>query len=397
MHWLVLLFLVKLVAGAAYGYLFTKLPNYAQNADTWRLFFAGVSEKQWLLQNPGAWLADIYTPRYSDDAGMLATQNSLLNDLKDVLVVKCIAIFNLLSGSRYYVNLIFFNYLFLFGQVALAIVWSKVFKLQHAGIMLIAVCLWPSVLFWSSGFHRDGMLLHFLGWASWLCWNIWQAKRVTLLQVLTLAICLLFILLFRNYVAVFFIGAASVAFVVHRFSMHAKKIVVVGLVLALVALLALSKLDAQFSLPTLLAERQSSFLALEGQSKMEPLPLNDSWVSLAGLLPQAVLRATMVPPIAAPFRISDLPFSLENVLWMLSILPAIFYTKNKMTSPEVNAWISFTMLLVAFTLIITGYTIPFATAIIRYKSLMWPFITPWVVYWWYCKGQQWMPAVKSKK
>jgi hypothetical protein len=169
MHWILMLFLIKLAAGAAYGFLFTKLPNYAQNADTWRLFFAGITEKEWLLNDPGGWLADVYTPRYAEDGGLLATQNSLLNDLKDVVVVKFIALCNLLSGSRYYVNLIFFNYLCLFGQVALAIVWSKVFKMSHAGVMLVAVCLWPSVLFWSSGFHRDGILLHFLGWASWLC------------------------------------------------------------------------------------------------------------------------------------------------------------------------------------------------------------------------------------
>ena len=85
--WLVGLYLLKVAAGIAYGYFFTRLPNYTQNADTWRMFFAGVAEKQWLLQNPAAWLADVYTPRYAADTGLLGTENSLLNDVKDVALI----------------------------------------------------------------------------------------------------------------------------------------------------------------------------------------------------------------------------------------------------------------------------------------------------------------------
>jgi hypothetical protein len=395
MHWILLLFLVKLAAGAVYGYLFTKLPNYAQNADTWRLFIVGIAEKDWLMQDPGAWLADIYTPRYEQDAGMLATQNSLLNDLKDVLVVKFISLCNILSGNRYYVNLIFFNSLFLYGQVALAVIWSKLLKLPHAGVMLVAVCLWPSVLFWSSGFHRDGMLLHFLGGASWFIWNMWQAQKVKPLQILGLLICLLFIFLFRNYVALFFVGAAMVAFVVNRYVQASKKIMLASVGLAVCFLIIISSLKESYSLPAILVERQSSFLQLEGQSKLAPLPLDNSWWTMVKLLPKAVVRATLVPPVLAPFKLSDLPFALENVFWVISIFPAIFFIRKKRFAAHEIAWICCCFLLCLSTLLITGYTIPFATAIVRYKSLLWPFMAPLVVYFWYSKGKQWMPFLRS--
>ncbi|HSC53514.1 MAG TPA: hypothetical protein VLC98_07840 [Phnomibacter sp.] len=394
MHWLVGLFLIKIIASAAYGFLFTRLPGYATNADTWRFFFAAVEEKQWLLQKPVSWLADIYTPRYAQDAGMLGTHNSLLNDLKDVLVVKLMTICNVLSGDRYYVNLIFFNYLFLFGQVALALVWTKIFQLKNAGLMLVAVCLWPSVLFWSSGFHRDGILVHCIGWACWICYTIWETKRVLLRQVLLLGICLGFIFLFRNYIALLLAGALLVGFAVNRWRSHAVMITSGSIALAIVGLLLMGAINRAYSLPAVLAQRQAEFLLLEGVSKIPSILLDGTWLQWAGQLPRAVAHAILVPPAFGPFKLKDLPFIFENLLWLVSIIPACMFLKKYTGSAAVVAFLATAMLLSVAVLCIIGYTIPFVLAIVRYKTLLWPFMAPAVVYWLYHKLRQWVPVLR---
>jgi hypothetical protein len=173
------LFAAKLLAGAAYGYLLSQWHHHEVRADTWRYFLLSLEEKEWLLRDPARFFADLFLPRYTHDSGITGTQGSLLNDLKEMLVIKLMAICNLLTGSRYYVNLIFFNYLTLFGQVALAALWAKAFRLSRARWLVAFSLLWPSVLFWSSGFHRDGLILHCIGWICWLTWRIWKKENIS--------------------------------------------------------------------------------------------------------------------------------------------------------------------------------------------------------------------------
>jgi hypothetical protein len=80
------LFIIKIGAGVIYGWFFTRFPHYETLSDTWRFYFGGVEEKIWLLKDPVGFFADLITPRYEQDGGALATQNSLLNDVKDLLI-----------------------------------------------------------------------------------------------------------------------------------------------------------------------------------------------------------------------------------------------------------------------------------------------------------------------
>ncbi|HEX8357413.1 MAG TPA: hypothetical protein VF610_08385, partial [Segetibacter sp.] len=115
---LIALFLIKIAAGFAYAKFF-KLPQYYPGADTWRFYRQSLIETEWLLQKPSFFFKDLFTHGYGSAGNLFSGENSYWNDLKSNMLVKLIAITNVLTNSNYYAAIIFFNFLFLFGLVAL--------------------------------------------------------------------------------------------------------------------------------------------------------------------------------------------------------------------------------------------------------------------------------------
>lgn len=374
--WLVGLYLLKVAAGIAYGYFFTRLPNYTQNADTWRMFFAGVAEKQWLLQDPAAWLADVYTPRYAADTGLLGTENSLLNDVKDVLLVKLISVLNVLSNDSYNSNLLFYNYAVFMGQAALALCWKNVLQQKNAGWLLILIVCWPSTLFWCSGFHRDGLILLGLGVFAWKAWQETQQPKLTNKIWMLIAIALVFFL--RNYVAVFAVAAVVLYWLFTKWP--AKRWPM--LVAFVVGFMAFALVSGN-AIPQTIAQRQQAFAQLQGGSQMAALALDGNWWSLLQQWPSAMLRGILTPPLNLRWAWNDLPFAAENIFFVLAVIAAFFFIfKRKVgafTQPQ-QTWFIAVLVIVLPILLLIGYTIPFATAIVRYKSILWPILLPPVMY-----------------
>lgn len=374
--WLVGLYLLKVAAGVAYGYFFTRLPNYTQNADTWRLFFAGVAEKQWLLQDPAAWLADVYTPRYATDTGLLGTENSLLNDVKDVLLVKLISLLNLLTNDTYNCNLLFFNYAVYMGQAALALCWKQVLQPKNAGWLLILIVCWPSTLFWCSGFHRDGLILLGLGVFAWKAWQATQ--QPTLANKIWMLIAIVFLFFLRNYVAVFSVLAAICFWLFSKWPTKRWSMLV-----AFIVGFAAFALVSGSAIPQALMQRQQAFAQLQGGSQMDALALDGSWWGLLSQWPSAMVRAMLTPPLNLRWAWNDLPFAAENIVFVLAVVSALtLLVKRKVGgfSPAQLSWIIAAVFVVLPILLLIGYSIPFATAIVRYKSILWPLLLPPVMH-----------------
>lgn len=378
---MVLLLVTKVIAGVGYAWLFSRSAEYQNQVDTWRYFYQSLPETKWLLSDPAGFFADIITPRYEQDGGMLATQNSLLNDLKEVLVIKFMAICNVFSGGRYYVNLIFFNYLVLFGIAGIGLLWARFFRVERPGLMVAAIALWPSVLFWSSGFHRDGLLLLCLGGVLWQAWRVSVGPKWT--NLLGLFISFSFLFLLRNYLALFVAMGMLLAAIMYYRPRQARWLLPAAFVFSLMVLVAVGLLHPEYSLPHLLARRQQEFLGLQGGSLVSPLPLDDGWVSLFRSLPEALRRAFAAPLPGSGLKATEWLSALENTAWLLCLLPSVWWCSQRVTTASQKAWTVLAVFLVVSIGVITGLTIPFVGAIARYKSIIWPLMAPPVVYWGY--------------
>lgn len=379
LSWRWALLALKAGAAAAYGWLFTYLPDYQATADTWRFHYAALTETEWLLSDPLAWLADLYTPRYAHDGGLLATQNSFANDLKDLLFLKFLSLLNLLSGGRYYLNCLLFSFLTFFGIVALARCWQPVLRLASPLYPLLAIMLWPSVLFWTSGLHRDGLLLHATGIAGWMGWRLVQHRgRLAgawcwlLLHVAVLAMV-------RAYVLPMAVMGLSTAIGWWKLPPNRRWWLAAGVAVMLLAMALLPLLVSKQSLAMIIWHRQQAFEVLAARSELVPLALNGTWASIAHQFPTALSRALAMPPLNVPFRLTDIPFAFENLLLLALLWPAL-RAQRRLDNLALTAWVLGSSIAVLLIWLLSAYTVPVGMAVVRYKSIWWPFITPWLLW-----------------
>src|SRR5690606_31139802 len=105
---------VKILMGIAYGYLFL---HFYGGDDTWKLHSQSLEETRLLLNDPGQFFMNEFTP-----LAAIRNGNSLqeiivlyLNDLEYAMLVKLLAICNLFSQGNYYINSALFNLVVFWG------------------------------------------------------------------------------------------------------------------------------------------------------------------------------------------------------------------------------------------------------------------------------------------
>src|SRR5687767_1015826 len=160
-------FAVKVLMGLLYGYIFL---NFYNGDDTWKFLRQSLAETELLLNNPRVFFTNEFTP-----ANALATGKNIgeaiaiyLNELQYVLLVKSMAIMNLVTHGNYYVNVILFNVIVFFGHYWLFKALAGLFPAKKQLYFLIIFFFLPAV-FWLSGIRVDGLLFFFL---SLLLYNL---------------------------------------------------------------------------------------------------------------------------------------------------------------------------------------------------------------------------------
>src|SRR5205809_2902172 len=111
-----LAFLVKIAAGCFYGYFFL---HYYGGDDTWLYHNEGLKEFALLKSHPVQFfISDIIPNGYKTNQllTIFNSSDSFAKDLELTLLFKLLGIFDMLSGGRYYVNVIFYDALVFWGS-----------------------------------------------------------------------------------------------------------------------------------------------------------------------------------------------------------------------------------------------------------------------------------------
>lgn len=367
------IFLVKIVAGVAYG-LFYKLPKYYEGADTWRFYRLSLHEKEWLLNDPVAFTKDLFLYGYDKTGNLFAGENSYWNDLKSNVPVKLMACMNVITNNSYYANIIVFNFLFLIGLVALFKLFNNIYPgkkwLVVAGIFLL-----PSTLFWCSGIHKDGLILSALGLLTYNFYYLLRREGSLWKQVLTIAVCFIFIFPLRNYVALALLPALLCWALSYRSKNKTTLIFASVYLCGIVLFFAASSLHPAFDFPQFITSKQAEFVALDGGSEIHFQPLQPTLVSFIKFFPSALDMALFRPHITELKSYSFLPAIAEIFLLVTLVVLFLFFRGRDNNTQK--PFIFYCIFLSVSLLIIAGYTITFSGAIVRYRSLVLPFlITP---------------------
>ncbi|HTC01506.1 MAG TPA: hypothetical protein VK705_12570 [Ferruginibacter sp.] len=371
---LISIFLLKVALGMANAWL---IFHYTHGGDTWEYHTEGLKEYHLLFIDPKEYLLNIFHSGYQTGySGLFSSVNSYWNDLKENLIVKLLSVFDIFSGGYYYTNVIFFNFIVLFGNVALYRVFVEVYKGKE-NILLISCFLLPSFLLFTSSIHKEGLILLALGITIYIIYNSLNRKRISITGIVSVLFCLLYIFLQRNFVLIALLPALLAWILADSKQYHPLKTFVIVYGIGVIIFFVAGMISPKLNLPYHVAQKQLAFLALKNAHSAIPVDtLQPTFVSFVHNSLQAFNHGAMRPYIAdggaAPFLY---PFAIEIILYQLLLVIFVFYQKrNDSLSLNDRSFILFGVFFSLSLIMIIGYTIPIIGAIIRYRSIYFPFI-----------------------
>lgn len=368
---LIIIFLLKVMAGIFYGWIGLYYGNLAQMSDTWMYHFMGRDEYKLLQQQPHEYLINLFHNTY--EAGytrFFAGSNSYWNDLKSNAFIKLLSVFNIFSFGNYYVNVIFFSFISMVGPMAVYRVMIDVFPEKKIPV-LVAVFLVPSFLYWSSGLHKDGIIFTAIGLTIYHTYFMLKENHFSIKRMLFILLGLLIILVLRNFLFIIFTPALFTWVIADRFPKKSLAIFC-GIYFLFAILFFTGKyINPHFDFPRAVVDKQTEFLQTPGASSVPINKIEPTAASFLKNLPQT-LSLTILRPYPSDVKHLLSLAAATEVFIILTLLVVFFiWHTNGIHS---KSFIYF-CLFFSFTLLLgVGYTVNNLGAIVRYRSIAFPLL-----------------------
>lgn len=369
---LITLFSMKVLAGVLYGWFYMQ-PVYFATSDTWHFFNLSKNETDWLFKDPVAFFKDIFFYGYERSGNLFLGENSYWNDLKSNVIIKLLAICNVFTFKNYWADVVFFNFLSFFGPVALYRIIRSLFKINNY-VLIVAVFLIPSFLFWCSGVHKDGLIFTCVAVIMYHFYVQLQAKKIVW-RSLSIAL-FLFIVIFalRNFMALLLFASLAVWLLSYAYSKKAKLILVSLVIAGLLFFMFSGYLNNSLDMQQYIIEKQNEFKQLSGASAIAVPALEHNAGSFLQFLPTAIDIAFFRPHFTEIKNYSYLPAIAETLLFWVVVFISLFLGRGRKTTNEQKAFIYCCLLFSISFLLLAGYTITFSGAIVRYRAVVLPFL-----------------------
>ncbi len=366
---LVVLFLIRVLVGLINGYINM---YYFPVSDSVSFHHSGVQEYHLLFQNPYEYFTNIFHTTRDNYGRFLESSNSYWNDTRSKLIVKMLSIFNIFSRTNFFINSLFYNFLIFFGIVALYRVFIKILP-SYRLVLIVCIFLLPSVIFFSSAIHRDGLILLSLSMIIYHLFFMMKNKRYSFKNILITIVFLGIILLLRNFAFLILVPALLAWIVAEQNPKY--PFIVFTLIYLFISILFFCTefLPPAFNLPDHVASRQRDFIiiAKRGASAISIDPLYPTFKSFLGNAPQAINHSFMRPYLTEHHNFFYIPSGLEILFYEILFLLLLFFRKKKIMATPL---IYFSVFLATTMFLAIGYTIPIIGAIVRYRSIYLPFL-----------------------
>jgi hypothetical protein len=340
----------------------------------------------------------VYRHRLLSDFSLFLENNATLTYFTHNGIIAIQMILNIFSLDSLTVNTLLFSFPLFLGNIALFRLFRRRFPNAH--LSAFAIFLLPSTLFWTSCIHREGMLYMLLGFLLYsfdrlLTRHRLGAQRLTRDHPGTsslhthrprthIGICFIsfiLILYFRFSIALSLLPALAAWWLAERSFPRRRLLALTGLGLLLLVLLILALPGFFQSLAAGISFRQKEFSDLEGHSRL-PLPIMDgTWASIGKVLPAAIRNGCFEPLPGNGGQKIYLIFSLELLfIWGIiatALIRSFIQTRRPAALTQPNLSSPFILFCLTFSLsglLLIGAIVPFAGAIVRYRSIFLPFL-----------------------
>ena len=371
---IILLFLVRIIAGAINGYI--NLYHYP-DTDAAAFHHDGLIEYDLLIHHTKEFFTNIFTYHHQN-SGLLDISDSFWNNLRSDLIIKLLAFFNIFSRGNFFINTIFFNFLIFFGSVSFYRIFIRLFPNKKIWLILILFTL-PSLIYFTSGIHKDGLV--FLGLGI-ICYNLFFLinKDFSTPKFLWLLLGIAILFLFRNFVLLTLVPALTSWIIAEKTKRFKLQTFIICYLFFIVLFFGAGYIHPSLDLPQYVSTRQIAFvqIAKGGQSAININPLFPGFRSFLNNAPQALNHTLMRPYLAEKPDLLYLPPEIEIFIYQVLFFIFLLFRSSDKT---VDAFIYFCIFFSLSMFLMIGYTIPILGAIVRYRSIYLPLlITPILCY-----------------
>jgi hypothetical protein len=372
---LIILFLLKVMAGIFYGWIGLYYGGLAQMSDTWGFHAFGVQEHNLLVNDPKEYLTNLFRNSYEGGSGfetLFRGGESYWNDLKGNAFIKVLSIFNIFSFGYYYVNVIFCCFVTMFGPMAIYKVMTDVFPGRKFPIAL-ATFLIPSFLYWTSGIHKDGLI--FVG-ISLVVYHVYfglKQKKWNIKRISGILLGLLLLLTLRNFLIVVIVPAIFIWILAWLWPRRALAVFTSVYLVFIILFFTVRYINPALDFPQAVVNKQQEFISLQGNSSIPITKLQPTAISFLENIPQAFTLATIRPYPGDVRHILTLAAATEVILLLL-LFSAFLLFRRKDTHPSSAIFIYFCLFFSFSVLLAIGYSVNNLGAIVRYRSVIIPLL-----------------------
>lgn len=359
------------MAGIFYGWIGIYYGQYAYMFDTWGYHYASIEEYKLLFHNPSEYFFNIFQSGYENKyGGFFSSDYSWWNDLKSNMLVKFLSLLNIFSFGNYYVNVIFYSFITFTGPVAIYRVFRDVFPGKKVHVLL-ATFLIPSFAYWTSGIHKDGLVFMAISLITYHVYFGLKEKRFKLSRIFPLFISFIIILAFRNFLFVILIPALIAWILSTRIQKRTALIYFSTYLICGLLFFSLRYIFPWLDLPQAVVDKQKAFKTLQGNSGIELPELKPTVGSFLMNTPHALSSTTLRPHPGDVKHILSMAAASETVFLLLLFFLFLFWRTNGVKS---TSFIWFCIFFSFSFLLSIGFTVNFLGAIVRYRSIVLPFL-----------------------
>jgi hypothetical protein len=359
------------MAGIFYGWVGVYYGQFAYMFDTWGYHHISAEETKLLFSDTSTYFRDLFHSGYPNGfGGLFESYNSYWNDLKTNMFIKLLSVFNIFSFSNYYINVIFYSFITLLGPVAFYRVLNDVFPGKKIQVLL-ATFLIPSFLYWTSGIHKDGLTFMAISLIVYHFYFGLQQGRFTAKRLWVLFLSLLIILMFRNFMLILLAPALTAWYFANRYPHRIIASFFICYTVCAFLFFTLRYISPGLDFPQSVVDKQEAFMQLQGKSGIEVKKLEPEPLSFLKNSPRALFATTIRPHPGDVKHILSFAAASETSFLLLLFLCFLVWRTNGIRSKQ---FLWFTVFFSFSFLITVGYTVNFLGAIVRYRSIILPFV-----------------------
>lgn len=359
------------MAGIFYGWIGIYYGQYAYMYDTWGYHHLSVDEYKLLFNNPSEYFSNILHSGYEDKyGGFFSSHYSWWNDLKSNMFIKFLSLINIFSFGNYYVNVIFYSFITFTGPVAMYRVFGDVFPGKKVHVLL-ATFLIPSFAYWTSGIHKDGLVFMAISLIIYHVYFSLKEKRFRSHRLFPLLISFIIILSFRNFLLVILIPALFAWILSTRTQKRTSIIYISTYLICCLLFFSLRYVFPGLDFPQAVVDKQKAFKELQGNSGIEFPELKPTIGSFIMNTPHALSSTTLRPHPGDVKHIFSMAAATETTFLLLLFFLFLFWRTNGVKS---TSFIWFCIFFSFSFLLTIGFTVNFLGAIVRYRSIVLPFL-----------------------